>query len=106
MQKFNIKKGDNVLVLAGNDNGSTGKVLKIFTKTNRVIVEKVNLRKKTQKKSQDNPQGGIVEKEMPVNISNVQLICNKCTKPTRISRIKTDEGKSVRVCKKCKEIID
>jgi large subunit ribosomal protein L24 len=106
MQKFNIKKGDNVLVLSGNDNGATGKVLKIFLENNRIIVEKVNLRKKSQRKSQDNPQGGIVEKEMPINISNVQLICNKCSKPTRTGRLKTDDGKSVRICKKCKEIID
>lgn len=106
MQKFNIKKNDNVLVLSGNNKGKSGKVLRVFPETGRVIVEKINLRKKNQRKTQEKPQGGIFEKESPISISNVQLICNKCSKPTRVGRLKTEEGLSVRVCKKCNEIID
>ncbi len=106
MSKFNIKKNDQVLVIAGNNRGTKGKVLKVFRDKGTVIVEKVNLRKKAQRKSQDNPQGGIVEKELPISISNVKLLCNKCNQPTRISMKKTDDGRKVRSCKKCNEIID
>jgi len=87
-----IKKNDNVVVIAGNSKGSTGKVLKVFPKLNRVIIEGVNLRKKHTKPNQANPQGGIIEKEAPINVSNVMLLDPKSNEPTRIgSKIILDE---------------
>ena len=102
-----IVKSDNVLILSGNDRGKTGKVLKIYPEKNRAVVEGINLIKRHTKPTQELPQGGIVEKEGPVNISNLKVICPKCNRPTRIG-IKILEDKSkVRYCKRteCGEII-
>jgi large subunit ribosomal protein L24 len=102
-----IIKSDTVLVLSGNDRGKTGKVLKIFPNLNRAVVEGVHLIKSHTRPSRDLPQGGIVEKEGPINISNLKVICPKCNKPARIG-VKILEDKSkVRYCKNsnCGEII-
>jgi large subunit ribosomal protein L24 len=101
-----IKKNDIVTVIRGKDKGKSGKVLKVFTKGSTVIVEKINFVKKHTKPSQKVQQGGIVEKEAPLHVSKVMLICNKCGKRTRIRIGKLAEGKSVRICKKCNEMID
>jgi large subunit ribosomal protein L24 len=88
-----IRKNDNVMVISGNDNGKTGKVLKVFPKNNRVIVEGINLRKRHTKPSQKSPQGGIIEKEAPINVSNVMLLDPKTNEPTRLgSQIILDEN--------------
>lgn len=105
-----IKKNDNVVVIAGNSKGSTGKVLKVFPKQNRVIIEGVNLRKRHTKPNQANPQGGIIEKEAPINVSNIMLLDPKSNEPTRIgSKIimddKTGKKKSVRVSKISNEML-
>ena len=102
-----VIKNDNVTILSGKYNGSTGKVLKVFTKDSRVIVEGVNIIKKHTKPSQKNQQGGIVEKEAPINVSNVMVICGKCNKPTRVGYKILEDGTKVRVCKnqECGEII-
>lgn len=99
-----IRKNDNVTVISGNDRGKTGKVLKVFPKENRLIIEGINLRKRHTKPNQKNPQGGILEKEAPVNSSNVMVIDPKSGEPTRIgSKIildeKTGKKKIVRVSK-------
>lgn len=97
--KMNLKKGDFVIVISGDDKGRKGRVLKAFPKTNRVIVEKVHMIKKHSKPSQSNPQGGIIHKEAPVNASNVMLFNEKLgtvSKPV----IQVREGRRVRVCKK------
>lgn len=87
-----IRKSDNVMVISGNDNGKTGKVLKVYPKVSRVIVEGINLRKRHTKPNQKNPQGGILEKEAPIHVSNVMLIDSKTNKPTRLgSQIVLDE---------------
>lgn len=87
-----IKKNDTVMVIAGNDRGKTGKVLKVFPKESRIIVEGINLRKRHTKPSQKNPQGGILEKEAPIHISNVMIIDPKTNEPTRIgAKIILDE---------------
>lgn len=94
-----IRKDDNVVVVAGNSKGKTGKVLKVFPKKNRVIVEGVNLRKRHTKPNQANPQGGIIEKEAPVDASNVMLVDPKKDKATKIgTKIIIDDktGKKVR----------
>ena len=104
--KLKIKKDDKVKVLTGKDKGKIGKVLKVVKKTNRVVVENINVVKVHQRPTQGNPQGGIVEKSMPVDISNLMIMCNSCVKPTRIGMKQLEGGKRVRVCKKCNEQID
>jgi large subunit ribosomal protein L24 len=105
-----IRKNDNVMVIAGNDKGKTGKVLKVFRKDSRVIVEGINLRKRHTKPSQTNPQGGILEKESPIHISNVMIMDPNNNAPTRLgSQIildeKTRKKKRVRVSKTSGEMI-
>lgn len=105
-----IRKNDNIIVIAGNSKGSTGKVLKVFPKKNRVIVEGVNMRKRHTKPNQANPQGGIIEMEAPIEASNVMLIDPKTNEPTRIgSKIiiddKTGKKKIVRVSKASGEML-
>ena len=104
--KIRIKKDDKVKVLTGKDKGKIGKVLKVAKKTNRIVVENINMVKVHQRPSQENPQGGIVEKPMPMDVSNLMLMCNSCVKPTRIGIKQLEDGKRVRVCKKCNEQID
>jgi large subunit ribosomal protein L24 len=99
-----IKKKDKVYVLAGKDKGKTGDVLKCFFDTNRVIVSKINLVKRHTKPTKTDP-GGIHEKEASIDISNVQLVCAKCGKRTRVKYETIAAGEKVRVCKKCGEII-
>jgi len=87
-----IRKNDNVVVIAGNDKGKTGKVLKVFPKISKVIIEGINLRKRHTKASQKHPQGGIIEKEAPIHVSNVMLLDPKTNEPTRLgSQIILDE---------------
>jgi large subunit ribosomal protein L24 len=100
-----IKKDDIVKVIAGNHKGQKGKVLKILKDKNRVIIEKVNMIKKHQKPGKDS-MGGIVETEGSINLSNVMLECPRCQQTSRIGFQILEDGKKVRVCKKCNEIID
>jgi len=105
-QVCKIHKNDNVIVLSGKDKGKIGKVMKVLQSKNQVVVEKVNMvRKHTKPNPYANQPGGIVDKEMPLDISNVQLVCNACSKPTRLGYKVTDENKKVRYCKKCNETI-
>ncbi len=104
--KIRMKKDDKVKVLTGKDKGKIGKVLKVVKKTNRVIVENINVVKVHQRPTQANPQGGIVEKTMPIQISNLMVMCNSCVKPTRIGMKQLEDGKRVRICKNCNQQID
>jgi large subunit ribosomal protein L24 len=104
--KIGFKKGDKVLVIIGEDKGKKGKIVRIFPKKMEAIVEGVNFLKKHSKPTQKVPQGGIVKQEGALHTSNIRLICNKCNTPTAIRRGGVKEGKRVRVCKKCGEIID
>jgi len=104
--KIRIKKDDKVKVLTGKDKGKIGKVLKVVKKTNRVLVENMNVVKVHQRPTQANPQGGIVDKTMPIQISNLMVMCNTCVKPTRIGMKLLDNGKRVRICKQCNQQID
>ena len=105
MTKMNIKKGDKVKVLAGKDRGAEGVVLSALPAKQRVVVEKVNIVKKALRPTPSNPQGGITSMEAPIHVSNVQLVCPSCKQATRIN-IKREDGKKVRVCKKCGKEID
>ena len=93
-------------MIGGRDRGKVGKILKVDRKKNRVLVENVNFIKRHQRPSAQNRQGGIVESEAPIHVSNVQLMCNKCVTPVRVKMKRLDDGKKVRVCGKCDEIID
>lgn len=103
---MSIKKGDTVLVITGKDAGRKGKVLKVIPKDNRVVVEGINKAKKHQRPSRAIPQGGILQIEAPLNISNVMLLCTKCNKPTRIAKRFLENGTKVRICKNCGEVLD
>ena len=103
--KLHIKKGDTVCVIAGDNKGQQGKVLKVEVAKNRAIVEGVNLVKKATKPNAKNPQGGIVEQEAPIHISNLQVVDAKTGKPTKVGRKVNAEGKIVRYAKKSGEEI-
>ncbi|MCB1184895.1 50S ribosomal protein L24 [bacterium] len=101
-----IKKNDKVRVVAGNDRGKEGKVLKVFPGSGRIIVEKVNMIKRHTRASKDVPQGGIIEKEGPINASNVMLVCPNTGKPTRIGKDVLSDGSRARVSKKSGEMLN
>ena len=105
-----IKKNDMVMIIAGNDRGKTGKILKVFPKINKVIIEGINMRKRHTKPTQKNPQGGILEKEAPINASNVMMLDPKTNEPTRLGAQiildeKTGKKKRARVSKASGEMI-
>jgi large subunit ribosomal protein L24 len=101
-----IRKDDNVLVVLGKDRGKKGKVRIAYPADQRVIIEGVNLIKKHAKAIRDVRQAGIIEREAPVNSSNVMLLCNKCNHPTRVGFRVLEDGNRVRVCRVCHEVID
>jgi len=102
---MHIRKKDKVKVLAGNDRGKIGEVLKVFPDSNRIVVEKVNMIKRHTRKTQQTPQGGIVEKEAPIAVANVMMICPKCGNQSRTGTVKLNDGSRVRTCKKCGEML-
>ena len=104
--KSHVKKDDTVMVMAGKEKGKTGKVLRVIPDKGRVLVESVNIVKRHTRPSQANQDGGIVEKEAALAISNVQLVCAACSKPTRTGVRLLDDGTKARFCKKCNEIVD
>ena len=103
---FHVRKNDMVMVIAGKEKGKTGKVLKVLPKKNRVVVEKVNFIKRHTRPTGRLRQGGIIQKEAPLHISNVLILCPKCNKGVRTGRKILEDGKKVLVCKKCGEIIE
>ena len=108
-KKLHVKKGDNVKVIAGNDKGREGRVLAVFPQKDRVLVEGINMRVHHDKPTQENPQGGRIEREMAIHISNVMVIDPTTGEPTRIGRKRIEEdggGRWVRYSKKSGEIID
>lgn len=105
MLGIGLKKGDTVKVITGKEKGKTGKILKIIAEKNKLVVEKLNFVKRHQKPDAKG-KGGIVEKECPIHISNVMLICNKCEAGIRIGHKVLEDGKKVRICHKCHEILD
>jgi len=100
-----IKKQDIVFVLAGRDKGKTGKVFRVYPGRERALVEGVNYVKKHTRKSQDNPKGGIVQKESSIHLSNLALFCKTCNKSARVGFNTLTDGTKSRYCKRCKEAI-
>ncbi len=101
-----IKKNDTVLIIAGKDKGKKGKVRFAYPRENRILVEGVNMIKKHAKAKGQARQAGIIELEAPVDVSNVMLFCEKCNHPSRIGYRKLEDGRRVRVCLSCREVID
>ena len=111
LAKMNIKKGDTVLIITGKDRGKQGIVSRALPQVNKVIVEGMNIAKKHIRPQGQTRQGGIIEKAMPLQVSNTMLVCTECGKPTRIAHDRRPMGtdqkmRSVRVCKKCQKVIE
>lgn len=104
--KYKIKKNDQVMIIKGREQGKTGRVVKVDTDKGRVLIEKLNMVKRHAKPSATHKQGGIIEKEAPLAVSNVMLICDKCKGPVRVGKKILDDGKRVRYCKKCGEVLE
>ena len=105
MNSMNIKKGDKVRVIAGKDKGKEGEVTRAIPAEHRVVVKNVNVAKRSMRPTQQNPQGGIMSIDAPIQVSNVMLICPKCGQPTRVGH-REEDGKKVRFCKKCQAAVD
>lgn len=101
-----MKKDDVVMVIAGKELGKSGRILRLLPKRQRVVIEKVNMIKRHTKPSRQMPQGGIVEKEGSIHISNVMIICQRCNMPVRIGKRIMEDGSKVRVCRKCGELLN
>lgn len=104
--KANIKKDDQVKVMVGKEKGKTGRVTRVMPDEGKLIIEKINTVKRHTKPSRATKGGGIVEKEAPLYLSKVMLVCGKCGEPTRVGHRVLEDASSVRFCKKCKELID
>ena len=101
-----IRKNDTVLVIAGKDKGKQGKVRFAYPKDGRLIVEGINFIKKHARATGRVRQAGIIEREAPIHVSNVMLMCGRCSRPTRMGSRFLEDGKKVRVCRSCGEVID
>jgi large subunit ribosomal protein L24 len=101
-----LKVNDQVEVIAGKDKGRVGKILKIYTKNDKALVERINMIKRHTKARAAGQEGQIVEKEAPIHVSNLMLVCPKCTNTVRVANKTLDDGSKVRVCKKCSESVE
>jgi large subunit ribosomal protein L24 len=100
-----LRRDDSVIVIAGRERGKTGKVLRVLAEANRVVIERVNIVKRHMK-PRGQQQGGIIEKEAPIHASNVQPLCGRCGKPARVGARRLEDGRGVRICKRCDEQLD
>jgi large subunit ribosomal protein L24 len=106
MRGGHVRKGDTVAVITGRERGKRGKVLRVFPDAGRVLVEKVNMVKKHQRPTQKLRQGGIIEREGALALSNVLLVCGRCDKPARTGIKALADGRKIRACKRCGEPVD
>ncbi|OGP65956.1 MAG: 50S ribosomal protein L24 [Deltaproteobacteria bacterium RBG_16_42_7] len=106
LAKCKIRKNDQVMIVKGKEQGKTGRVIRVIPDKGHVLIEKLNLVKRHTKPSAKYKQGGIIEKEAPLAISNVMLLCDKCKGPVRVGRKVLEDGKRVRLCKKCGEVLE
>lgn len=100
-----IKKNDQVMVISGRDRGKKGRVMKVISSSQTLLVEKINYRKIAKRRTQANPKGGIVEMEAAIHVSKLKLICPRCNKPARVSYTLLADGTKQRSCKGCHELI-
>ena len=101
-----VKRGDTVMVMAGRERGKRGKVLRVLPARDRLLIEHVNMTKKHQRPTQKLRQGGIIEREGTIHLSNVMLVCGKCDRPSRVGIKELADGRKARVCRRCGETID
>ena len=101
-----IRKNDTVMVIAGRERGKTGKVIRVLHDENRAVVERLNMVKRHSKARGPQTPYGIVEKEAPVHLSNLMILCDKCNAPVRMGKLRLEDGRSVRVCRRCKDQLD
>ena len=101
-----IRKNDSVMVIAGKERGKTGKVLRVVRDKDALIIERMNLVKRHTRPRGPQQPGGIVEKEAPVHVSNVMIMCDKCNAPVRIGRKTLGDGKKIRICRRCGEALE
>jgi|SRR5436309_825090 len=101
--KYKVKRNDMVMVIAGRDRGKTGKVMRVIPETGRVVIERLNIVKRHSKPRGAQSPGGIVEKEAPLDISNVMFFCERCNAPVRLGRKIGADGTKTRVCRRCNE---
>jgi large subunit ribosomal protein L24 len=107
MNKIVYKKNDVVMVISGKDKGKTGKILKVMPEKNRAIVEKVNFIKEFIRRDQSrNIQGGVMEKEAPIHVSNLMFYCSECGRGVRIKKKRLEDGNTIRTCSKCESTIE
>ncbi|MCK4947570.1 MAG: 50S ribosomal protein L24 [Candidatus Aureabacteria bacterium] len=106
MSKMRVKKDDTVQVVAGAEKGKTGRILSVIPGKGRLIIESINFRKKHTKPSRENQQGGIIQKESSISVSNVLLYCPSCKKGVKIRKEIRKDGSRTRICKKCGEVFD
>lgn len=104
--RLKIKKDDQIMVTKGKERGKTGKVLRVVPEKGKVLVERLNMIKRHQRPTAQLKQGGIIEKEGPISVANVMLLCERCKAPVRVGRKQLENGNKVRYCKKCGECID
>ncbi|MGH7382608.1 MAG: 50S ribosomal protein L24 [Candidatus Methylomirabilales bacterium] len=103
---FPVHKNDLVMVIAGKERGKRGKVLRVIRKRSAVVVEKINIIKRHTRPGGKTPHGGIVEREAPLHVSNVMVVCSRCDRPVRTGHSFLADGRKVRVCKQCGEAVD
>ena len=101
-----IKRNDTVMVIAGRERGKTGKVLRVLPATQRALIERLNLVKRHQKPRGPQSPSGIIEKEAPIHLSNIMMLCDKCNAPVRMGKRLLEDGRSVRVCRRCGDQLD
>jgi large subunit ribosomal protein L24 len=101
-----IRKNDTVMVITGRDRGKTGKVLRVYREKCRATVERLNMVKRHSKARGPQSASGIVEKEAPIHLSNLMVMCDKCNAPVRMGKLALEDGRSVRVCRRCGEQLD
>lgn len=106
MMHIRVRKGDLVRVISGKEKGKEGKVLRVFPEKEVVVVERLNIYKKHAKPSQKNPRGGVLELEGKIHVSNVMVVCGHCNQPTRLGAKILSDGKKLRVCRRCGEVLD
>ena len=104
--KFHVKKNDLVMVVSGKEQGKSGRILKVLPEKEKVIIEKINFIKRHARPHGKQRQGGILEKEAPLHLSNVMLLCEKCNKAVRVGHRVVEGNKKARYCRKCGEILD
>src|SRR5262249_60844832 len=101
-----IRKNDTVMVITGRDRGKTGKVIRVLPEKQRAVVERLNMVKRHTKARGPQTPYGIVDKEAPIHLSNLMIMCDKCNAPVRMGKLALEDGRSVRICRRCKEQLD